>query len=61
MPNTTLLQALLDLGYLDWTAELVYYDMLARVQGGEDPAIVLVDENLPIEYENILIEAASEL
>ena len=61
MLNTTLLQALLDLGYSVWTAKLVYYEMLERVQGGEDPVIVLVDENLPIEYENMLIDAASEL
>ena len=61
MPNTILLQALFDLGYSVWTAKLVYYEMLKRVQDGEDPVIVLVDENLPIEYENMLIEAASEL
>ena len=61
MPNTILLQALLDLGYSVWTAKLVYYEMLERVQGGEDPVIVLEDENLSTEYENILIEAASKL
>jgi len=61
MPNMILLQALLDLGYSVWTAKLVYYEMLERVQGGEDPVIVLGDENLPPEYEDMLIEAASEL
>ena len=61
MPNAALLQALLGLGYSVWTAKLVYYEMLERVQGGEDPVIVLEDENLSTEYENILIEAASKL
>ena len=61
MPNTTLLQALLDLGYSVWTAKLVYYEMLERVQGGEDPEVVLAEEGLPVDYAEDIIEAASEL
>jgi CheY-like chemotaxis protein len=61
MPNTTLLQALLDLGYSVWTAKLVYYEMLERVQGGEDPEVVLAEEGLPVDYVEDIIEAASEL
>lgn len=61
MTKAILFQVLFDLGYSVWTAKLVYYEMLERVQGGEDYVIVLVDENFPIEYENMLIEAASEL
>ena len=61
MPNTTPLQALLDLGSSVWTAKLVYYEMLERVQGGEDPEVVLAEEGLPVDYVEDIIEAASEL
>ena len=61
MPNITPLQALLDLGYSVWTAKLVYYEMLERVQGGEDPEVVLAEEGLPVDYVEDIIEAASEL
>lgn len=61
MPNTTPLQALLDLGYSVWTAKHVYYEMLKRVQGGEDPEVVLAEEGLPVDYVEDIIEAASEL
>ena len=60
MPNTTLLQALLDLGYSVWTAKLVYYEMLERVSLGEDPEVVLAEEGLPVDYVEDIIEAAHE-
>ena len=60
MTNTILFQVLKNKNYSVWTAQLILNEMIERVQSGEEPETVLLDEDISLEYENDLIEAAHE-
>lgn len=60
MTTISIFEALANKGYSSWTAKLVYYEMAERVSLGEDPEVVLAEEELSADYIDDIVEAAHE-
>ena len=60
MTTISIFEALANKGYSSWTAKLIYYEMAERVSLGEDPEVVLAEEELSADYIDDIVEAAHE-